>query len=89
MAKRTASKGAELQGSLFDDEPAMRALTREQLIEAVILEMEEHPPVPSCAGDSAKAKATRRRLATRDVERIYYAADRLGATLQIVPIGKS
>jgi hypothetical protein len=69
-----------------DDEPGIRRLTRQKLIDAYAAELEAHPPVGSCAGDSAPARAARRHFAERDVKRVYAAAARLGCTISLAAI---
>lgn len=74
--------------NLFDDsdEPALKQLTRKQLVEAYAQELNAHPPVASCAGDDDRAMQNCRRFAERDLARVFVAAARLGATLQLVAL---
>ncbi len=77
--------------TLFDDhdEPAMRRLTRGELIGAYAEELHQRPPVRSCAGDGPEFDKQRLAIAGKDIARLYAAAARLGCTLQLVPLPAS
>lgn len=77
-----------MPGLFDDDEPALRQITRAELIKAYAEELHQHPPFTGVAGDGPALDAKRLEYANKDITRMFKAAFNINCTIQLVPIAK-